>query len=132
MNIYVLCSAILVILHFVLAFNVSRLRGSLKIGIGSGEHHSGILNRSIRAHGNAAEFIPIFVVLFLYFSSIAASGWIVWVVMAATVSRILHPLGMFMSPDLNKPQVFRFIGALGTYVCGLALGIALLVHALAR
>ena len=64
MNIYVLCSALLVILYFVLAFNVSRLRGSLKIGIGSGDHHSGILNRSIRAHGNAAEFIPIFVVMF--------------------------------------------------------------------
>jgi uncharacterized membrane protein YecN with MAPEG domain len=101
----------------------------MRIGIGMGEHHSGILNKSIRVHGNAAEYIPIFVLLFLYFNSVAATGWVTWLVIAATVSRILHPLGMFMSPDLSKPQVFRFIGAVGTYACGIALGIALLGRA---
>jgi uncharacterized protein len=129
MNVYLLCSAILVILFFALSFNVSRLRRSMRIGIGAGDHHSGILNKSIRVHGNAAEYIPIFVLLFLYFNSVAATGWVMWVVIAATVSRILHPLGMFMSKDLGKPQVFRFIGAVGTYACGIALGIALLGRA---
>jgi uncharacterized membrane protein YecN with MAPEG domain len=129
MNVYVLCSAILVILFFALSLNVSRLRRSMRVGIGMGDHHSGILNKSIRVHGNAAEYRPIFVLLFLYFNSVAASGWVMWVVIAATVSRILHPLGMFMSSDLSKPQVFRFIGAVGTYACGIALGVALLGHA---
>jgi uncharacterized membrane protein YecN with MAPEG domain len=129
MNVYVLCSAMLVILYFVLAFNVSRLRASKRIGIGMGDHPSGILHKSIRVHGNAAEYIPIFVLLFLYFNWVAASGWVMWAVIAATVCRFLHPLGMFMSPDLGKPQVFRFIGAVGTYICGLALGIALLLRA---
>jgi uncharacterized membrane protein YecN with MAPEG domain len=128
MNVYVLCSAILVILYFALSLNVSRLRASMSIGIGTGDHHSGILHKSIRAHGNAAEYIPILVLLFLYFNSVAATGWVVWVVIAVTVCRILHPLGMFMSADLSKKQVFRFIGALGTYICGIALGVALLMR----
>jgi uncharacterized membrane protein YecN with MAPEG domain len=129
MNVYVLCSAILVILYFALSLNVSRLRRSMRIGIGTGDHHSGILNKSIRVHGNAAEYVPIFVLLFLYFNSVGATGWVMWVAVAATVCRILHPLGMFMSQDLSKPQIFRFIGAVGTYACGIALGIALLGRA---
>src|SRR5450432_3887662 len=124
MTVYLLCSAILVILYFLLSFNVSMSRARARIGVGTDDQVSGRLNKSIRAHGNAAEYIPIFVALFLYFNSFGATGWIPWVVTAITVSRILHPIGMFVSPDLHKPQVFRFLGATGTYVGGLALGIA--------
>ena len=130
MNIYLICSAILVIVYFLLAFNVSLTRGSTRIGIGSGDQPSGRLNKAIRAHGNAAEYIPIFVVLFLYFLTSGASGWITWVVVIVTICRVLHPVAMFMSPDLNKAYPLRFITSLGTYLGGLALGGALLMRAL--
>jgi uncharacterized membrane protein YecN with MAPEG domain len=130
MNTYLICSAILVIVYFLLAFNVSLARGSTKIGIGTDEPQ-GKLNRAIRAHGNAAEYIPILVLLFLYFLSTGASGWITWVVIGVTACRVLHPISMFISPDLNRAYAPRFIASAGTYVGGLALGVALLMRALA-
>lgn len=129
MNTYLICSAVLVIVYFLLAFNVSLTRGSTKTGIGSGDQPSGRLNKAIRAHGNAAEYIPILVLLFLYFLSTGASGWITWVVIGVTVCRVLHPIAMFLSPDLNKAYPLRFITSLGTYLGGLALGVALLMRA---
>jgi uncharacterized protein len=128
-NVYVLCSAILVILYFLLSLNVSLTRRKTKVGVGSGDQPSGVLNKSIRAQGNSAEYVPLFVLLFLYFNSVGAAGWIIWVVIAVTACRILHPLGIFMSPNLHRPHVLRFIGALGTYAGGLALGVALMVRA---
>ena len=64
--IYLVCTGVLVILYFALALNVSRMRGQTKTGIGTGDDPSGPLNKAVRAHGNAAEYIPIFVALFLY------------------------------------------------------------------
>jgi hypothetical protein len=127
-NVYLLCSALLVILYFLLAFNVSWMRGKTGVGVGTNNEPSGRLNKAIRAHGNAAEYLPLFVALFLYFSVVGASVWVRWVVVAITVCRFLHPLGMFMSSDLHRPQVFRFVGSLGTYGGGLALGVALLLR----
>jgi len=129
--VYLLCSAILVLLYFLLALNVSRQRGASKISIGSGDEAWGPLNKAIRAHGNAAEFIPLFVALFLYFLLAGAGGWVTWIVIVATISRVLHALGMLMTTQLNQsPHPFRAIGALGTYISGLALGVALLLRAL--
>ena len=130
MNAYLLCSAILVIVYFLLANNVSRVRVSSKVGFGAGDEPAGALNRAIRAHGNSAEYTPIFLVLFLYFLSTGASGWITWTVVAVTVCRVLHPIAIFMAPDLNGVYPPRFVAAVGTYLGGLALGVALLMRAL--
>jgi uncharacterized protein len=130
MNAYLLCSAILVIVYFLLANNVSRIRVGSGVGFGLSDDPAGPLNRAIRAHGNSAEYTPIFLVLFLYFLSTGASGWITWVVVAVTVCRVLHPISILMAPDLNGRYVPRFIAALGTYLGGLALGVALLLRAL--
>jgi uncharacterized membrane protein YecN with MAPEG domain len=128
MNPYLLCSAILVLLYFALALNVSLTRRKTKTGIGAGNDPAGPMNKAVRAHGNAAEYIPIFVALFLYFLLAGAGGWITWVVVIVTVSRVLHALGMLMSESFNRPpHPLRAIGALGTYVGGFALGVALLM-----
>jgi hypothetical protein len=50
-----------------------------------------------------------------------AAPWMLWDFVVATVSRYLHAAGMLLSPSLDCPQPLRFAGALGTYVCGLAL-----------
>lgn len=131
MRTYLICSAVLVILYFVLAFNVSRLRGQTKTGIGTGADPSGPLSKAVRAHGNAAEYTPLFVALFLYFLMSGAGGWIVWVAVIVTISRVLHAAGMLMTRTFQAaPHPLRAIGSVGTYVGGLALGAALLLRAL--
>ena len=131
MNVYLVCSAVLVLLYFLLAIYVSILRGRTKTGIGPGNDPSGPLNKAVRAHGNAAEFIPIFLALFFYFLLAGASGWITWVVIGVTICRVLHAIGMLATKDFNgPPHPLRAIGALGTYIGGLALGVALLLRAL--
>jgi len=128
---YLICSGVLVILYFWLAFNVSLTRRRTRTSIGSGDDPSGPLNRAVRAHGNAAEYTPIFVALFLYFLMSGAGGWITWAVVIATLSRVLHALGMLMTKEFKgKPHPLRAIGAAGTYLGGFALGVALLMRAL--
>jgi uncharacterized protein len=131
MRAYLVCSAILVLLYFALALNVSLTRGRTKTGIGSGDDVNGPLNKAVRAHGNAAEYTPIFVALFLYFLMSGAGGWITWVVVGVTIARVCHAIGMLATQNFRgPPHVLRSIGALGTYVGGFALGIALLMRAL--
>jgi uncharacterized protein len=131
MLIYLVCSGVLVLLYFALALNVSRLRGKTKTGIGSGADPSGPLNKAVRAHGNAAEYVPLFVALFLYFSLSAPSGWVAWMVVVVTISRVLHAAGMLLTSTFEAPpHPLRGIGSLGTYIGGFALGVALLMRAL--
>lgn len=127
---YLICTGILVILYFALAMNVSRVRGATKTGIGSGDDPSGPLNKAVRAHGNASEYIPIFVALFLYLLLSGTGGWIRWVAVAITVCRVLHAMGMLMTKSFNgPPNALRAIGILGTYAGGFILGVGLLIRA---
>jgi uncharacterized membrane protein YecN with MAPEG domain len=129
-NIWLLCCAVLVLLYFALSVNVSRLRGQTKTGIGTGDDPSGPLNKAVRAHGNAAEYTPLFVALFLYFSLSGWGGWVVWVALILTICRVLHALGMIMTSSFRgPPHPLRLIGGAGTYLGGFVLGVALLVRA---
>jgi uncharacterized membrane protein YecN with MAPEG domain len=128
---FLVCSAVLVILYFVLALNVSLTRRRTRTGIGAGDDPAGPMNKAVRAHGNAAEYVPIFVALFLYFLLAGAGGWIEGVAIIVTACRVLHALGMLMTQSFNRPpHPLRAVGALGTYVGGLMLGIALFMAAL--
>ena len=128
---FLVCSAVLVILYFLLALNVSLTRRRTRTGIGGGDDPAGPMNKAVRAHGNAAEYVPIFVALFLYFLLSGAGGWIEWVAIIVTASRVLHALGMLMTQTFNAPpHPLRAVGALGTYVGGLMLGVALFMMAL--
>ena len=120
----------LVILYFALALNVSRMRGATKTGIGSGEDPSGPLNKAVRAHGNAAEYIPIFVALFLYLLLSGTGGWLEWVAVIITVCRVLQAMGMLMTKTFNAPpHPLRAIGSTGTYIGGFILGTTLILRA---
>ena len=127
---YLICTGVLVILYFALALNVSRQRGATKTGIGSGDDPSGPLNKAVRAHGNAAEYIPIFVALFLYLLQSGTGGWLEWVAIIVTVCRVLQAMGMLMTRTFNAPpHPLRSIGMLGTYVGGFIFGVVLILRA---
>jgi uncharacterized membrane protein YecN with MAPEG domain len=127
MRMAVLCTGLLGVLVFGLGLMVSLVRGSTRTNFGYPADPTDRLYKLVRAHGNATEYAPMFAVLILYLGAHEPSAWLTWVFAIATVCRYLHAAGMVLSPSLDRPQVFRFVGALGTYVTGLILAFAVLV-----
>jgi len=121
MNIALLNCGLLGLLLICLSFTVSMARLKAQTGFGFGEDSKSFLSKAIRAQGNAAEYVPAFIVLILILSLYGAPGWANWLFFAATLSRYLHAAGMLMSSNLNNPQALRFIGSVGTYLCGFLL-----------
>ena len=80
-----------------------------------------------RAHGNAAEYVPTLIVLILVCASLSDGWWVQALAVAAVVSRSLHALGMLTSKTLASHGPVRDLGALGTYVTGVALGVTAIV-----
>jgi uncharacterized protein len=130
MNVFLLCAAILVTFYFILSFNVSRIRLNYRKLRAAGVGGEVTLQKAIRAHGNAAEYIPLFVLLFFFFNA-GGPAWLQWAAVGATASRLLHGVGMLLAKDTNTRHPLRFVGALGTYVAGLAFAYALIALALA-
>ena len=127
MRVAVFCAGLLGLLVFGLGLAVSMVRGSSRINFGYTPDPTDRLYKLVRAHGNAAEYAPMLGVLMLFIGARNPGTWLVWIFVAATVSRYLHALGMILSKSLDRPDPLRFVGALGTYVTGIALAIALLV-----
>jgi uncharacterized membrane protein YecN with MAPEG domain len=121
------CVAALGSLLFLLGLAVSILRFRAGVGIGPSEQRSSLLNKVIRAHANTAEFAPFLAVLFLYFGWHGASGTVLALIIAATICRFLLVVGLIAWPSLGRPNPARFVGALGTYLCGAALCVAMVV-----
>jgi uncharacterized protein len=128
MNPFLLCSAALVLLFAALSLNVSRLRRKRR---SSPETPEAELIKAIRAHGNASEYIPLFVALFLYLNSAqpVPDMYLVGVAALATLSRFAHAAGMLRSASVADRHPLRFYGAIGTYIGLFALGAALVVRA---
>ncbi|MBC7995882.1 MAG: MAPEG family protein [Rhizobacter sp.] len=127
MNIVLLCTGFLVILYAALSVNVSRVR---RQGRGSSRATETQLTQAVRAHGNAAEYIPLLVVLLLYLNAAAPGTWLAALAVLATLSRVVHAAAMLIATTLDQRHRLRFIGALGTYLALFGLGGVLLHHAL--
>ena len=120
----ILCTVLLGLLLFGLGLGVSLTRGSTKTNFGYTPDPTDRLYKMIRAHGNTSEYAPMLAVLMLLVGSRNPSLWALWVMGIATVSRYLLVAGLLLSPTLDKPHPLRFAGALGTYLCGVALCVA--------
>ena len=81
------------ILNVWLSLRVSRLRRPLKIGVGDGGNE--MLLRRVRAHGNFAENVPLFLVL-LGFLELATGGslWLWGAAILFVLARLAHVFGM--------------------------------------
>jgi uncharacterized membrane protein YecN with MAPEG domain len=128
MNIALLTSGLLALLFFILSFLVSLTRGRAQRGFGNEADSTAWLSKVVRAQGNAAEYIPLFIVLMLILELEGSPNWADWVYIAACAVRYCHAAGMLLSPDLNTANPLRFIGSLGTYLCGFLLA-GLVVYA---
>ncbi|MES2663242.1 MAG: MAPEG family protein [Pseudomonadota bacterium] len=130
MSIFVLCSGALILLFAALSLFVSTQRISQKRGFGVPDDPKNLLTKAIRAHCNAAEYIPLLVILFLYFDLRALNNsWITAFVILGTLGRFLHAAGMLMSSSLARPQPLRFVGTIATYTTLICLGILLFTTA---
>ncbi len=124
MTIAIICTAFLGFLVFGLGFAVSVMRGRMGINFGYTANPTDRFYKLMRAHENTTEYAPMLAILFLLLGSRNPSAWVVWTMAIATVSRYLLALGLIFAPTLDKPEALRFLGALGTYLCGLALCVA--------
>lgn len=122
-----MCTAVLGILVFGLGLAISGVRFVQGRLSGQADDPTDLLHRLVRTHGNATEYAAFLALLFLYLGSHDPGQLAVVLIVAATVSRILHAIGLLAWPSMGQPNPLRFIGALGTYLCGLALCALLLV-----
>lgn len=116
----IICTALLALLLLALGLAVSAGRGASRAGAYPSDPADSLFKR-IRAHGNTAEYAPMFAILMLLVGARNPATWMLWTMGIAVASRYLIVAGLLMSSTLDKPNPARFIGALGTYFSGLAL-----------
>ena len=129
MTIAIVCTAILAALVFILGFNVSRLRG-VTAKTGGSQLPTDPADRlfiAIRAHGNAAKYVPTLAVLFLLVGVREPAIWTAVLIIGATIARLAHAYGMLTSSSLAAESPIRMSGAIATYIFGVALAVAALV-----
>lgn len=125
-TITVVCMALLGILLFLLGANVTRNRAIRGAGNQLPTDPADPLLIAVRAHGNAAEYIPTMIALLVVCSALSSS-WVVDVLaVACVVVRFTHAVGMLRSRTLASYGQLRAIGASGTYLVGVALGVTAL------
>lgn len=126
-TITIVCIALLGILLFLLGANVTRNRAIRGAGNQLPTDPTDRLMIAVRAHGNAAEYIPTMIVLLLV-CSVLSDSWVVdLLAIAAVFVRYVHAVGMLRSRSLATHGPLRDVGAMGTYLVGLALGVTVLV-----
>ena len=126
MTVAIVCTAMLGVLLFALGLNVSMARGKDKAGAYPNDPADPFFKR-VRAHGNCAEYAPMLAVLMLIVGERNPATWVLWVMGIAVACRYLIAAGILTSETLAKPHPLRFVGALGTYLSGLALCVAVLL-----
>ena len=127
----VVCTGVLAAMIFVLGFNVSRMRGVTAKTGGSQmpTDPTSPLLIAQRAHGNAIEYVPTLIALFLLVGAMADAWWAITLIVAATVARLFHAVGMLTAKTLAAESHVRLAGAMGTYLFGLLLAGAAVVVA---
>ena len=88
----IICTAILAAMLFLLGLNVSRMRGVTAKAGGSQfpNDPASPLLIAIRAHGNAAEYIPALIVLFLLVGARSPVAVAIPLIAGATAARLVH------------------------------------------
>jgi uncharacterized protein len=122
----IICTAILAAMLFLLGWNVSRVRG-VTAKAGGSQFPSDPASRlliAIRAHGNAAEYIPVLIVLFLLVGARSPAAVAIPLIIGATAARVVHAYGMLTAPSLAVQTRARVAGAAGTYFLGVGLAVA--------
>jgi uncharacterized membrane protein YecN with MAPEG domain len=113
-------AAILALFLVILAMVVISLRRGLRVSLGDGGHAS--LQQAIRAHGNAAEFIPIFLIMLAAFELNRGPAWAVHAFGASFVlARLAHAAGLYLKGARSNARV---VGVVATFTVLIVLALA--------
>ena len=74
---------------------------------------------------------PTLALLIHIFNQLQSATWELLGIVLVTVFRVLAAIGILLPKTMNRPNPMRFVGALGTYLGGLALSVGLLIRAIA-
>jgi uncharacterized membrane protein YecN with MAPEG domain len=124
-----MCIALLSALVIGLAFKVSMTRGKTNTLYGYNADPADIMYKAVRAHGNAVEYAPTIALLIYVLSLASVAAWVQWCMVLVTIFRYSAAIGILASKTMAKPNPMRLIGAIGTYICGFALCVALFLRA---
>lgn len=114
------------LLLLTLAYRVVQIRRTHKIGIGLGENRT--LERRVRIHANATEYVPIALILLALVEAAQAPAVALHAAGAGLVAaRVLHAYGMSHSAGASFG---RFYGVLLTWIVILCLSLTLLIRPL--
>lgn len=106
-----------------LGMSVVQFRMKARISLGDGDNPD--LQTRIRAHGNAAEWIPIGLILLFLAEQAQGAHWLVVAGAALLLAgRLLHPLGL----RNRSPNLARTLGMLFTWAAIGGLAILVFVH----
>lgn len=126
-----MAGAFLIILQQFLMMNTGMHRTKAKVGVGHSEDRD--LERKVRRHGNLAENAALFLVILALVEGLTGGSAVVTSFAAIfVIARISHAIG-FMSlsgshadgSEFTPFVFFRMIGAMGTGLTGIALGLYL-------
>jgi uncharacterized protein len=110
MSIVAIYAALLGLLFAGLSFRTIRLRRTLKVGLGTGDHPA--LARAIRAHGHFAEYVPMALLLIGFAHASGASSVVLNIWGAALLlGRCLHCYGL---SQVEEDYRFRVTGMMLT------------------
>lgn len=124
----IVCLALLGLLVFALGANVTRhraVRGPSGDQLPTDPADPMLI--AIRAHGNATEYVPTLAVLILVCATLSDGWWVDALAVAAVVARYVHAAGMLAGKSLATHGPLRDIGAMGTYLTGVALAVTAVV-----
>ena len=100
----IICTAILAAMLFLLGSNVSRMRG-VQAKAGGPQLPTDPADRlliAIRAHGNASEYVPTLIVLFLLVGARGPAVVAIPLIVGATLARLLHAYALLTARSLGS------------------------------
>jgi len=118
-----LYAGVLALLMVMLALGVIRLRWKFRVGLGDGGEKA--MTRAIRIHGNAAEHVPIALLLLLVAELNHARPVLLHACgIVLVVARVLHASGLSRSSGASWQRMLGTIGTVGVIVTLAAADIA--------
>jgi uncharacterized membrane protein YecN with MAPEG domain len=123
MQVTMVTAGLLGFLMLILGVRIVQFRMKTRISLGTGDNAD--LETRVRAHGNAAEWIPIGLILLFLAEQAQGAHWLVVTGAALLVGgRLLHPFGLAN----RSPNAARTLGMLFTWAAVGGLAILVFVH----